>query len=157
MARIATVIFMLLWSLPATGQVVTDCYQEGQGNYLTDIRVLAEPWESNTRVFANGDVRIAILDTWDPANFAVHLMVLFLPSDWIEAEGRACRIVSDANGLGFHQMDLTEMNARYDPASGLVLTIPTERHGLANPDVAHGTLEVVINRATNQVGALFFQ
>ena len=157
MARVFALFFILFWALPATAQEVTECYQEGQENDLNYIRVLAEPWEDNTRVFANGDVRIAILDTWDPANFAVHLMVLFLPSDWIEAEGRECRIVSDNQGYGFHQIDLTDMGAGYDPARGLVLTIPTERHAMKSPDITYGALEIVINRATNQVTAEFFQ
>lgn len=139
----------------AYGQVVNDCYSEGAENYLTDIRVIPEPWEINTRTFANGDVRLVLLDTWDPANYAVHLMITYVDPDLHESEGRACVIISDRGGRGFQNMSLLDMAAGYDPATGLSFSIETERYISEDEPVDHGVLNVNLNRATEQVTASF--
>ena len=143
------------FSTSAYGQVVNDCYSETADSYLTDIRVIPEPWEINTRTFANGDVRLVLLDTWDPANYAVHLMVTYVDPSRHESEGRACVIVSDNEGLGFENMSLLDMGASYDPAKGLTFSIEAERHDPDSDSVDHGLLEVILNRATGQVTARF--
>lgn len=141
----------------ANAQVVQDCYSEDAKSYLTDIRVIPEPWEINTRTFANGDVRLTLLDTWDPANYAVHLMITYVDPERHESEGRACVIVSDAATRGFQNMSLLGMAAGYDPATGLTFSIETERYNASDETGDHGVLNVILNRATGQVSAIFFK
>ncbi len=142
-------------SASAHAQVVNDCYSEDADSYLTDIGVIPEPWEINTRTFANGDVRLVLLDTWDPANYAVHLMITYVDPERHESEGRACAIVSDRDGYGFQNISLLDMAAGYDPAAGLTFSIEAERYNPSDETVNHGLLEVILNRATGQVTASF--
>lgn len=139
----------------ANAQVVQDCYGEHANRDLTDIRLIPEPWEANTRIFANGDVRLALLDMWDPANYAVRLMITYVDPMRHESEGRACVIVSDTDQYGFQNMDLTGMTAGYDPATGLIFSIETERYNASDETVDHGVLNLILNRATGQVTASF--
>ncbi len=136
-------------------QVVNDCYSEGADGDLIDIRLIPEPWEINTRLFANGDVRLTILDTWDPANYAVHLMITYVDTELHESEGRACVIVSDRGERGFQNMGLLDMAAGYDPAIGLTFSIEAERYNASDETVDHGVLNVTLNRARGQVTASF--
>lgn len=139
----------------ANAQIVQDCYSENANNTLTDIRVIPEPWEANTRTFANGDVRLTLLDMWDPANYAVRLMITYVDPERHESEGRACVIISDTDQYGFQNMSLLDMAAGYDPTTGLTFSIETERYDVATETVDHGVLNVILNRATGQVMADF--
>ena len=84
---------MIRWALclaclsaPAFAQEVAPC-----DDYRSSAHALAEPWEASTRVFANGEVRLAIADTIEPAAGAFHLIILSPPYD--EVGGRhVCRI-----------------------------------------------------------------
>ncbi len=52
----------LCLAAPVAAQTVGDC-----DTWQTSARNLAEPWEANSRTFANGDIRVALLDTIEPA------------------------------------------------------------------------------------------
>ena len=148
-----TILFILLLvanTLSAQAEIVRDC--EGE----ITINLLAEPWENNTRIFANGNVRIAVLDYWDPANAAFLLAVMYLPNDYIEAEGRACKVVSAGGiGDGYNMLSLDGLKASYDPTRGLALMIDAEKYDYDAGRAIPGTVTVVINRATSQVQASF--
>ena len=146
---VLSTLILSIFSSAAMAQQVTDCTMEG-----VDIRTLAEPWEENSRTFANGDVRIAVMDTWDPANYPMHLIILFMHPDSIEAEGRTCIQVSDENGWGFQNMFLREMKTTYDPAKGLTFIVPVERSN-GDGTVTKLTLWATLNRASGQVTAGF--
>ena len=155
MKRIFPTLAALAFAFPAHAQEVRNCYTEDGDSFLTQISVLAEPWEENTRTFSNGSVRIALLDTWDPANYPMHLMLTYWPNDGIEAEGRLCFIVSDKEGYGFQNLTLTGMQADYDPAIGLLFEIPAQRYDADSESVADGVLSVTLNRASDVVTASY--
>ena len=150
MRIILFILSLVASTLSAQAEIVRDC--EGE----ITINLLAEPWENNTRIFANGNVRIAVLDYWDPANAAFRLAVMYLPNDYIEAEGRACKVVSAGGiGDGYNMLSLDGLKASYDPTRGLALMIDAEKYDYDAGRAIPGTVTVVINRATSQVQASF--
>ena len=112
---------------------------------------LVEPWEQNTATYGNGAIRIALLDTVEPAAAAVHLMVISPPLD--ELGLRQCRVVSLSPGSGFYDLDFAARSADYDSARGLTLTFPAERFV---PDTGMGSpakLTVTVNQQSGQIAA----
>ena len=62
MTRLVFVLLLVLASAAhASAQSVEDC------DWRASAQALIEPWEDNTRTFANGDVRLAVTDTIEPA------------------------------------------------------------------------------------------
>ena len=109
---------------------------------------LAEPWETNTRRFADGDVRLAVLDLVEPAAGAFHLLVLSPPFD--DFDHATCQVVSFANDLGYREMSLDGMRVDYDPAQGLIFEIPVST-GAETHD--KGALFLTLNQATGELQA----
>ena len=72
---ILAVCLLTLAGLPARAVTVTTC------DGLASVQSIAEPWEANTRTFANGDIRLVVLDTIEPAAGAFHLAILHPPRD----------------------------------------------------------------------------
>ena len=144
--RIPILVAVLALALPATGQTVSDAC-----DWRASPVNIAEPWEANSRTFADGAIRIALLDTEEPACCAFHLLILS-PSGSDEGPGwRQCHIVTDtAEGLGFMSIDFSAIAASYDPARGLRLDVPFLRYtddGIGHP----GSLSVRINQSTGSV------
>jgi hypothetical protein len=133
-------------ALPGAAQEVVDC------DWRTQAANLPEPWESPgvTRTFANGEVRLAVLDTVEPAAAAFYLMILSPPRD--ELGGRQCRIVGGGGDLGFAGLSLEGMEARYDPARGLVFSVPV-RVMREDGTFRDTVLTVSVNQATGAVAA----
>jgi len=131
---------------PAGAVTVVEC-----GGPWTDVRNLAEPWEQNTRTFAKGDIRLAVIDTIEPGAGAFHLLVLHPPFD--EMGGPQCHIVSVDDLFGFAAMDLGPAKAAYDPARGLTVTLPVSLWSEATGGIAPAALSVTINQATGAVTA----
>jgi hypothetical protein len=118
MRAAAFAALLLATALPAHAVQVRDC------DYAADVRSIAEPWEKNTRAFANGSVRVALIDTGgEPVCCSVHLLIL-APDKNDELGGRFCRIVGDREALGFAGIDFERMTARYDAGRGLLITFP---------------------------------
>lgn len=128
----------------ATAQSVMDC------DWRASAWNLAEPWGDSSRTFSNGAVRLALLDTVEPAMGAFHLLILSPPFD--EIGGRQCKVVSYQDTIGFAGMDFADLTADYDPAVGLIFALPVViydgEHDFANPSVLHLTL----NQATGAIG-----
>ncbi|EAR50466.1 pyridoxal phosphate biosynthetic protein [Oceanicola granulosus HTCC2516] len=144
MLRPAALAACLALPLPLAAQSVGECDWRARAD------AIPEPWEAHTMTFANGEVRIALLDTIEPAMVPFHLLVLAPPYDLVG--GRTCRVVSWEGTRGFYGLSLEGVTAEYDPAVGLRLQLPA-----AVPD-ADGRetpmwLSVTINQATGQVGA----
>jgi hypothetical protein len=135
-----------LWSAPVSAQMVTDCE-----SYVTSAQMVAEPWETNTATYAKGAIRVAVMDTVEPAAGAFHLMIL-APSD-DELGFRACHLVSETSGIGFGGMTLQGAKAAYDPAKGLTLRLPTSFWLPDTDSYVDGILAVTINQATGVVSA----
>lgn len=143
-------VAFLALGLPAAAQSVGDCGD------LVSARNLAEPWEVNTATYADGGIRVAVIDTMEPAAAAVHLMVLSPPLD--EIGGRQCRLVSlsrvDGGGaMGFFDIGFSDRKADYDPARGLVLTMPASTFDPATGGGAPTVLSVTINQSSGEVTA----
>jgi hypothetical protein len=137
----------------AAAQVVVDCDTE---SWIASPANIFEPWEEHTRTFANGNIRIAHLDTGgEPVCCASHIMVLSpfgQGADW--PVYLQCRLISDGAGAGFFWAEIAAAQASYDPARGLLVSIPVQRwhQGVESGEPARpGTLRVRINQATGGV------
>jgi len=115
-------------------------------------RNLAEPWDANTMTFADGAIRVAVIDMIEPAGGAFYLLVLSPPRN--EIGDRQCRFVGAQNGIGFWSLDMKGTEAAYDPATGLTLTIPAAVTGPGDTGAPPlRPLTVTINQATGEVTA----
>jgi hypothetical protein len=138
-----TLLALVLGS-PAAAQEVSIC-----DDFRSSAFALADPWEANTRLFANGEVRLAVSDTIEPAAGAFHLIVISPPYD--ELGLRQCRVVSDEGGVGFGGLSLDGIEATYDPATGLGFGIASGRYDLETGEFRPATLRVTLNQATGEI------
>ncbi|MDO5630578.1 MAG: hypothetical protein Q4G22_01945 [Paracoccus sp. (in: a-proteobacteria)] len=149
MIRFAVVL--TLTAAPAAAQAVNPC-----GDW-TRADSIAEPWEQMSASYANGEVRLAQIDSIEPAAASVHLLILSPPYD--EAQARQCRVVSLHEAVrggwpsGFYALDFPARTATYDPAKGLVVTMPAETFVPETGGGAPATLTVTINQASGQITA----
>lgn len=129
----------------AHGQTVRDC-----DRFEANARNLMMPPEEAVRTFANGDIRFIGLDTLEPACCFAHLLVTY----WLPDEGvEECALVSDTGGLGFAGIVMADIDAAYDPSTGLTVTVPAGRYDGSRS--VPGLLSVTINRATGKVGVVY--
>ncbi len=128
----------------AQAQTVNDC------DWVSSARNLVAPWDENARDFANGAIRIALLDTYEPACCSYHLLVLSPDPEF----GQACHVISDVPGQGWTGIRYKDLAAEYDPARGLRVNIDVDYYnpetGTADPARTR-RLGVRINQATGQV------
>lgn len=130
---------------PVAAQSVIGC-----DSWQASARNIPEPWQDSTRVFANGEVRVTLLDTVEPAAAAFYLMVIAPPYD--ELGGRNCVIIADGDGgAGFSGMFFARMRARYDPATGLTLWVPVNLFAPETGGFDEALLGVTVNRATGTI------
>jgi len=108
---------------------------------------LAEPWSENTATFANGKVRLALLDTGEPVSGAYHILILSPP--YGELGDRQCRALSLGKEIGFAGLDFSTLESAYDPATGLIFTMDAKRYdgGAFLP----ARLRFTLNQATGQI------
>ncbi|MDO8884630.1 MAG: hypothetical protein Q7V11_16945 [Pseudotabrizicola sp.] len=129
-------------ALPTTAQEVAEC------DWRSAAQAIAEPWEDNTVTFANGRVRLAVMDVMEPAAGAFHLLILSPP--YAELGERQCRIMSARGSFGFAGLSLAGATASYDPATGLTVSLAAKRW--SEGDVFSDTrLLVAINQATGVI------
>lgn len=144
MRHLLTLLFALLPGL-AGAQVVEDCDWRARAD------AIPEPWEDNIRSFANGEVRVALLDGIEPAGGAIYLLVLHPPR--MELGDRQCHIIAMDNNFGYATLSFSELEAGYDPARGLTLSLPgvifLPEAEFQNSIVLH----VTVNQATGEVTA----
>lgn len=103
---------------PAMALSVSDC-----DGFAASAQALVEPWEKNTRTFYNGQVRLAYVDTIEPACCSSQLLVL-IPNKDSEMGERLCRLVSDHGNQGFSGIDFAKITTRYDAKKGLLVSFP---------------------------------
>ena len=130
-------------ALPAVAQEVGEC------DWRASAQAIVEPWEGNTRTFANGKTRIALMDGIEPAAGALYLLVLSPPHD--ELGGRQCRIIGAMSGVGFGNVDFAALQAGYDPAVGLIFALPVSVFDGEN--FRPHELNFTVNQATGHIGA----
>nr|WP_172300318.1 hypothetical protein [Pseudoruegeria sp. HB172150] len=140
---------LLLGALPTAAQSVIDC-----DGWQASARNIAEPWETFSRGYANGEIRVALLDTIEPAAGAFYLLVLTPPRQ--ELGDRICGIVAeDDGGIGFAGLDFQQIAAAYEPATGLTLRMPAQRFAPATAGFDPAILAVSINQATGVIAPRF--
>ncbi|MDP1631501.1 MAG: hypothetical protein Q8L66_08795 [Caulobacter sp.] len=134
---------------PALAATVGDC--DGVTDLASNI---VEPWETSSRTFYKGRVRVAWLDTGgEPACCSAHLLVQFFHEGDDEPGGMVCKLVSDRPGAGFAGVDMASIKSRYDPKRGLLVTFgyaafPLNGDGAAP---ARGSASVRVNLAAGTV------
>lgn len=127
----------------ASAQAIRDC-----NTFEANARNLMSPPEVAVQSFANGDVRVLGLDVGEPACCSAHLMVTY----FVASEPYPlCALISADAQLGFSGLVMGQLAAAYDPAQGLILTLPAGRYNGAASVMS--PLQVVINRATETVVA----
>lgn len=131
----------LIMPVAASAAEITEC------DWRASAANLAEPWEDQTRSFANGNVRLALLDTIEPALAPFHILILSPPYDTLG--DRQCRILSAVGTLGFSGLDLADLEVTYVPGKGLHFTLPAIRYD----GEIHTSLMVhfVLNQATGEI------
>ncbi|SDF71012.1 hypothetical protein SAMN04488117_106224 [Celeribacter baekdonensis] len=141
-------LFIATLPLMAQAQEATPC------DWRASAASVVEPWDENARTFANGAVRLALLDTIEPAAAAFHVLVLSPPFD--EVGGRQCRIISaDAAGSGFEAIDFAALEADYEPSTGLLFMMPARLYDPEDGPVKMGRLSFALNQATGEIATLF--
>ena len=143
------VIGTVVFGSTAYAQRVQPCFDGARIPYRATAEAVAEPWEENTRSFADGKVRIAVMDTGEPAYGAYYLMIMY----WAGGEMRTCELVSQGD-VGFVGMTLNGMEASYKAGLGLVLKVPTSFYNPVEDAFEDGAIEVLIDRAANSVTAI---
>jgi len=140
-----TLVLSLL-AAPALAQSVEDC------DWRAEAANIAEPWEEYSRTFANGAVRLALIDVGEPAAGGFHLLVLSPP--YGELGERQCRVITSSDGMGFAGLKVKDLKAGYDPAKGLTFLIPMATYDLNVGSVYQGqALSVTLNQATGDISA----
>ena len=140
-------LLSLLLLLPglAAAQVVEPC------DWRANPDAIPEPWEAHTRTFANGEIRVALLDNIEPAAGAFYLLILHPPR--MELGERQCSIVALNNNIGYAALSFSELEAGYDPARGLTLTLPGILY-LPEENFQNSLiLNVTVNQSTGEVTA----
>jgi hypothetical protein len=145
MHRIALAALFL--ATPAAAQTVTDCSSHASAANLV------EPWEANTRTFSNGKVRVALLDTVEPAATPFYLLVISPPLD--ELGLPQCRVIALRPNEGFYSLDFDRLDASYDPARGLTFTLPAGVYDLDKGAPVDGTLTFTLNQSTGDIATGF--
>lgn len=145
MIRLTTLALCL--ASPTLAQEIAGC-----DDWRSNVAVLAEPWEENTRIFAEGAVRLALVDTYEPAAAAFHMIILSPPYD--ELGFGQCALVSNTDGMGFAGLNVAATEAAYDPAVGLMFTIPATRWIMETDAYVPAVLTVTLNQATGAITAV---
>lgn len=133
---------LMLAATPAMAQDVVDCDWQAQA------RNVAEPWAENSAVFAEGQVRVAKLDTIEPAAGGFHLLILSPP--YAELGDRQCKVIT-WDSIGFATIEFGALESAYDPAIGLMFSVPvriSEGSDFTNPAM----LQFSLNQATGEIG-----
>lgn len=133
----------LCWAGSVTAQVALPCGDEAYADNIP------EPWDETTASFANGAVRVALIDTIEPASAAFYLLVLHPPTG--DMGTRSCTLIARGEGYGYAAIFFEDLSAAYDPSSGLSLTVPAviylPEEGFQNSAL----LRVTINQSTGDV------
>lgn len=128
---------------PAAAQTALQC------DWQADVLNIVEPWEENTVTFADGDIRVALLDVAEPAAAAFYLLILHPPE---EIPGlRTCTVVGLDDGLGYSSINFNDIESGGSTETGLTLTVPVTVHVPEQSSPDDAVILVAINQATGDV------
>ncbi|MEM6275933.1 MAG: hypothetical protein AAF714_03220 [Pseudomonadota bacterium] len=139
--RIAATLSML--AVPLAAQEVAPC------DWRASAAAVAEPWERNTATFARGMVRLALLDTVEPAAGAFHILVLSPPFD--EIGTRQCRVISQGDSIGFAGADFASLRASYEASRGLTFRMDITRFDPATAGFEEAEIAFTVNQSTGAI------
>lgn len=111
----------MLAALPVAAVTVTPCTE------LAEVWAEAEPSKTGAKTFANGEVRVVVFNTGQPAATTFHLVMLHPPQDDIGIP--ACSMVSASKATGFSTIDFGSIAVRYPSAQGVTFRLPVEADG----------------------------
>ena len=143
----ALAVWLTICAAPLAAQEAVECDWPARAD------AIVEPWEDNTRTFANGAVRLALLDTIEPAAAAYHILILSPPYD--ELGGRQCKTLGLGPGMGFSGVDFAKLKAGYDPAVGLVFDVPAGEYDADRGVTRMRSLRFTLNQATGEIRAFW--
>ena len=141
--RLISLMISGFLAAPAAAQTALPCDWQARAD------AIVEPWDDNTATFANGAVRVALLDVIEPAAGAFYLLILHPPYD--ELGSRVCTVVGLDESIGYANIDFNGLEARYDPARGLTFEVPATiylpEQSFQNPAL----VSITVNQATGAV------
>lgn len=143
MVRFLTAASLVVSATASMAQEVTECDWRARAD------AIVEPWTEFTRTFANGDVRLALLDTVEPAAAAFHILIISPPYDEIGV--RQCVTLGLGGGLGFSGVTFEALDAAYDPSVGLIFEVPVSELDQSTGDFATRSLLFTLNQATGEI------
>jgi hypothetical protein len=135
------VLSLCLAASPLAAQTLRDC-----DTFEANARNTYGPYDQTIRDYANGAIRVIALDVGEPASGSYHVMVTHPHPDepW-----QHCTLISYQDSIGFGWLDTSAIEASYDPATGLSVTIPVEITRGANS--LDDLLTITVNQATGAV------
>ncbi|MGR3502233.1 hypothetical protein [Pseudaestuariivita sp.] len=142
-----TLAFAATLTTAAEAQTVSDC------DWAASATTLIEPWEENSRTFANGKTRLALVDVLAPGTGPLRLLVLSPPYD--ELGGRQCRQITVSDSHGFADVFWGGLSAAYDPSVGLLFDLPVAVFDAARGDISNAMLSFTLNQSTGAIDAVF--
>ncbi|GAB5448861.1 hypothetical protein [Gymnodinialimonas sp.] len=133
----------LALAAPAQAFVTAPCGPEFTPNTIT------EPWEENTRTFANGVIRI--FEIFIDPNVASGAALGILHPAGEGEEYRICTAIYQSHEFRFFaQAFVADATAVYDASLGLIITLPVAHAGHDGPVM----LRFAVNQATGVVSIL---
>ncbi|MGZ9809442.1 hypothetical protein ACXN5S_03165 [Pseudoroseicyclus sp. H15] len=111
---------------------------------------IVEPWAESTATFANGEVRVALIDFTEPAGGPVHLAIISPPRD--ELGLRQCRLITRDGVFGWSNLDFSTLEAAYDPATGLTFTIEGSAANADETAFDPLLVTVTLDQSTGEIG-----
>jgi hypothetical protein len=141
--RLISLMISTLLAAPLAAQTAFPCDWQARAD------AIVEPWDDNTATFANGAVRVALLDVIEPAAAALYLLILHPPYD--ELGGRGCTVVGLDEGLGYASIDFNALEASYDPARGLTFRVPAAIYLPEQSFQNSAVLSITVNQSTGDV------
>lgn len=144
-APVLTLAASISFAMPAAAQEVMPC------DWQASAQSIVEPWSENSRLFANGDVRVTNLDTIEPAVAFAYLMIQSPPYD--ELDGRQCVVVGHGASGGFAGLDFDSLVAGYDPAVGLIFEVVVQVYVPDASDFVTQLLTITLNQSNGATTA----
>lgn len=139
----ATAVFS---TTSANAQSLSDC-----DDWRSAVLGIAEPWEANTKTYADGTVRLVIMDVGEPVLGSFRLLILTPPTD-ANPDARQCQVMSPDPDLGFAGLSFDGVTDSTDP-TGLTVLIPAKRWIAETDTYGDAILSVTVNATDGAIAA----
>ncbi len=143
MKTVSLTLAALIAATPLAAQSLRDC-----NTFEANARNIYGPYAETIRDYANGAIRVIALDTAEPACCSYHVMVNHPAGD---DPYQICTLISRDDQMGFSALFMDRVEASYDPATGLTVTLPTGRWDEAAGIMHEEMLAFTVNQAAGTV------